>query len=60
MALKELKISNFAALSDILFGGIGHVLAFSDFSGNLKHLRHHTFSVDFVLAYYNYGPVITR
>ena len=32
MALTILKMSNFAALSDVLFGVTGHVLAFSDFS----------------------------
>ena len=32
MALTVLKTSNFAALSDVLFGVIGIVLAFSDFS----------------------------
>ena len=32
MALTVLKMSNFVALSDVLFGVIDHVLAFSDFS----------------------------
>ena len=37
MALTELKMSNSAALSDVLFGVIGHVLAFTDFSDCVQH-----------------------